>query len=105
MDLTSWIIILAIAWIAVAFFCLRTRTDWSIENRARRRTGTRLLAQAVFALWSAALIVLRGFELAGGKLHLSSIVLSVAALLAGCGCYWLIRGMKFLKARRLFAAY
>jgi hypothetical protein len=44
-------------------FCLRTRADWSIENRARRRTGTRLIAQAIFALWSVALIVLRGFAL------------------------------------------
>ena len=105
MDLTNWIIILAIAWIAVAFSCLRTRAEWSIENRARRRTGTRLIAQAVFALWSAALIALRGFAWAGGNVHLSGIVLSAAALLAGCGCYWLIRGMKFLKTRRLFATY
>jgi len=60
MDLTNWIIILAAALLGVAFFCLRTRAEWSLENRARRRTGTRLIVQAVVASWSALLIVVHG---------------------------------------------
>ena len=47
MDLTNWVIILAVALISLTFFCSRAPARWSIENRARRFTGTRLLAQAV----------------------------------------------------------
>ena len=61
MELTDWIVILAIVLIAIAFFCSRTPARWSRENRARRFTGTRLLVQAAFALWAAVLIVVRGF--------------------------------------------
>ncbi|CAB3770668.1 hypothetical protein [Paraburkholderia humisilvae] len=107
MDLTNWIIMLAIAWIAVAFFCLRRRADWSIENRARRRAGMRLIAQAVFALWSATLIVLRGLALTSAHRMPDATPLAMliaAALLSACGAYWLIRGARLLKARRLFAA-
>ncbi|MFC0398905.1 hypothetical protein [Paraburkholderia rhizosphaerae] len=108
MDLINWIIMLAIAWIAVAFFCWRERADWSIENRVRRRAGSRLIAQAVFAIWSAALIVVRGFAFTSVQRMPETTphaLLIVAALLAVCGGYWLIRGVKLLKARRLFTAW
>jgi hypothetical protein len=108
MDLTNWIVILAIAWTAVAFFCLRPRANWSIENRARRRVGTRLIAQAVLAAWSAALIMVRGLALPSvRRMHDTAplALLTVAAVLAMCGCYWLIRGLKLLKARTLFTSY
>jgi hypothetical protein len=107
MDLTNWFIILAVACIAAAFFCRRTRAHWSIENRARRRTATRLIVQAVIALWSATLIALHSVALTSGRPMLNAApptLLMVAALLAVCGCYWLIRGAKLLKARRLFTA-
>jgi uncharacterized membrane protein len=108
MDLTNWIIILAAAWSAAAFFCLRSRTDWSIENRARRRAGARRIAQAVFSLWSAALIAVRGPAFASAhRAHDAAPLawLAVAALLAACGCYWLMRGLQLLKTRRLFTSY
>jgi hypothetical protein len=107
MDLTNWIVILAIAWTAVAFFCLRPRAYWSIENRVRRRAGTRLIAQAVFATWSAALIIVHGLEhLSVHRMHdaAAPALLTVAAVLAVCGCYWLARGLRLLKARRLFTS-
>ncbi|APR36253.1 hypothetical protein [Paraburkholderia sp. SOS3] len=107
MDLTNWIIILAIAWTAVAFVCLRPRADWSIENLARRRAGTRLIAQAVLAAWSAALIVVHGLALAcahraGDAAPLAWLIF--AAALCACGSYWLIRGLKLLRTRRLFTS-
>jgi hypothetical protein len=107
MDLTNWIVILAIAWTAVAFFCLRSRADWSIENRVRRRAATRLIAQAVLAAWSAALIVVHGLELASAqRVHDAAPLplLTLAAVLAVCGGYWLVRGLKLLKTRRLFTS-
>ncbi|HEY4350566.1 MAG TPA: hypothetical protein VGN31_05030 [Paraburkholderia sp.] len=107
MDLTNWIVILAIAWTAVAFFCLRPRADWSIENLARRRAGTRLIAQAVLAAWSAVLIVVRGLALPGTprmRDTASLALLTVAVLLFVCACYWLVRGLKLLRARRLFTS-
>ncbi|GAB7525487.1 hypothetical protein [Paraburkholderia sp. 2C] len=107
MDLTNWIVILAIAWTAVAFFCLRPRANWSIENRARRRAGTRLIAQAVLAAWSAALIVVRGLTHLGVPRTSHAAPLAwfiVAAALAICACYWLICGLKRVKARRLFTS-
>jgi len=108
MDLTNWIVILAIAWTAVAFSCLRPRADWSIANLARRRAGTRLIAQAVFAAWSAALLVVRGLALLSTHRMRDAAplaLLTVAVLLFGCTCYWLVRGLKLLKARRLFTSY
>jgi hypothetical protein len=107
MDLTNWIVILAIAWTAVAFFCLRCRANWSIENRARRRAGTRLIAQAVLAAWSAALIVVRGLADLGAHRTSHAAPLAwfiVTAVLTMSACYWLICGLKLLKARRLFTS-
>ncbi len=117
MDLTNWIIILAIALTAVAFFSVRAPANRSIENRARRITGTRLLAQAVLALWTALLIVLRSLAALGTQSttqlaaqqsashSAQPAVLIGAAILVICGCYWLIRGSKLLKPRKLFTAY
>ncbi len=60
MELTDWIVILAVTLMAIAFFCARTPVSWSRENRARRLAGTRLLVQAACALWAALLILARG---------------------------------------------
>ena len=106
MDLTNWIIILAVVLLAAGFFCLRTRAGWSLENRTRRRTATRLIAQAVLALWSAMLIVLHGTD--GIARHATvphttpSMLLLGAMLLIVFGCYWLVRGARLLRPRKLF---
>lgn len=108
MELTDWIVILAVALIAIAFFCGRAPLGWSLENRARRFTGTRLLAQAACALWGALLILVRGlFALDGlpGIRPAPHTILIGAAVLVACGCYWSVRGSKLLKPRRLFTAY
>jgi hypothetical protein len=39
MELTDWIVILAITLIAIAFFCGRAPARWSLENHPRRFTG------------------------------------------------------------------
>ncbi|WGS51337.1 hypothetical protein LFL96_07485 [Paraburkholderia sp. D15] len=108
MELTDWIVILAVTLMAIAFFCARTSADWSRENRARRLTGTRLLAQAACSVWAALLIVERSvFTLQGlagwhpGPLQ----ALTSVAMLAACGGYWSIRAGKLLKPRRLFTGY
>jgi hypothetical protein len=108
MELTDWVVILAIVLIAIAFFCSRTQARWSLENRARRFTGTRLLVQAACALWAAVLIVVRGFstlDALPGKPLAPHTILTGAAVLVAFGCYWSIRGSKLLKPRRLFTAY
>jgi hypothetical protein len=106
MDLTNWVIILAVALISLTFFCSRAPANWSMENRARRFTGTRLLAQAVLALWSASLVVVRGlFALGSRSFHLSPTTLLAGTLmLIAASCYWSIRACKLLKPRRLFSA-
>jgi hypothetical protein len=107
MEPTDWIIILAIVLIAIAFFCARTPASGSLENRARRFTGTRLLVQAALALWAAPLILARGLfaldGLAGIRVAPYTILMGAAVLIV-FGCYWLIRGSKLLKPRRLFTA-
>lgn len=106
MDLTNWVIILAVALISLTFFCSRAPANWSIENRARRITGTRLLAQAVLSLWTALFIAVRGLSALGARsLHASpAVVLCGTLLLIAASCYWSIRGRKLLKPRRLFSA-
>ncbi|MFL9865796.1 hypothetical protein PQR67_16600 [Paraburkholderia fungorum] len=108
MELTDWIVILAVTLMAIAFFCARTRANWSRENRARRLAGTRLLVQAACALWAALLIAARGLFALDGLpgLHPAPLeALTGVAILTCCGCYWSIRGSKLLKSRRLFTAY
>jgi hypothetical protein len=106
MNLTNWVIILAVALIALTFFCSRVPANWSMENRARRFTGARLLAQAVLSFWSALFIVVRGlFTLSAHTMHIApELTLAAALLLIVASCYWSIRGHKLLKPRRLFAA-
>ena len=106
MNLTNWVIILAAALIALSFVCSRVPASWSMENRARRFTGARLLAQAVLSFWSALLIVVRGLSaLSARTMHIApQVMLAGALLLVVAACYWSIRGRKLLKPRRLFAA-
>jgi Na+/H+ antiporter NhaC len=106
MELTDWIVILAIALLAIAFFCTRTPANWSQDNRARRLTGTRMLVQAACSLWAALLIVVRGLFAIDGLPGVQAApveLLTGVAFLIVCGCYWSIRGSKLLKPRRLFA--
>lgn len=108
MELTDWIVILAVTLMAIAFFCARTPANWSRENRARRLAGTRMLVQAACSLWAALLIAARGLFALDGlpSLHPAPLeALTGIAVLICCGCYWSIRGSKLLKPRRLFTAY
>jgi hypothetical protein len=107
MQLTDWIIILAVVLMAIAFFCGRTPANWSRENRARRLAGTRLLIQAACSVWAALLIAARGLFALDGLLGLRPAPLEAltgVAILIAFGCYWSIRGSKMLKPRRLFTA-
>ncbi|MEW6344757.1 MAG: hypothetical protein AB1704_29255 [Pseudomonadota bacterium] len=108
MELTDWIVILVVALMAITFFCGRAPANASLESRARRATGTRLLVQAAFSLWSALLILVRGLFALGGLpgIHAApQTILAGAAVLVACGCYWSVRGSKLLKPQRLFTAY
>jgi hypothetical protein len=106
MNLTNWVLILAVALISLTFFCSRAPANWSIRNRARRATGTRLLAQAVLSFWAALLAVARGLSAPGTPAsHVSPVAVLVGALiLIAASCYWSIRGRNLLKPRRLFSA-
>lgn len=107
MELTDWIVILAVTLMAIAFFCARTSANWSRENRSRRLAGARMLAQAACSLWAALLICARGLFSIEGLLGLRPAPLEAivaVAILAACACYWSIRGSRLLKPRRLFTA-
>jgi hypothetical protein len=108
MELVDWIVILAITLMAIAFFCARSPAHWSRDNRARRVTGTRMLAQAACSIWAAMLIVARGLFTIDGLpgLHPAPLeTLTGVVILIACGCYWSFRGSRLLKPRRLFAAH
>jgi hypothetical protein len=108
MELVDWIIILAVILMAIAFFCARTSASWSRENRTRRLTGMRMLAQAACAMWIALLIVARGLFTIDGLAGLRPKplhVLALVAILIVCACYWSIRGSKLLKPRQLFTTH
>ncbi|WP_153100642.1 hypothetical protein [Paraburkholderia hayleyella] len=107
MPLTNWIFILFIALLTITFICTRSPANWSLQHRTRRRTGTRLLAQAVYALWAAALLAARGLFMVDGLNGLTpnpQIVLAMILLLLGCSAYWLVRGGRLFKPLRLFEA-
>lgn len=107
MELTDWIVILAVVLMAIAFFCGRTPAHWSRENRARRLAGTRMLVQAACSVWAALLLAARGLFALDGLpgLHPAPLeALTGVTILIACGCYWSIRGRKMLKPRRLFTA-
>lgn len=108
MQLTDWIVILAVVLMTIAFFCARTPANWSSENRARRLAGTRLLIQAACSLWAALLIAAHGLFALKGLLEVRPAPLETLAgiaILSVCGCYWSIRGRQLLKPRRIFSAY
>jgi Na+/H+ antiporter NhaC len=111
MELTNWIVVLAITLISITFFCGRTAGrpgSWSQENRVRRFSGTRLLMQAALSLWAALLILVRGVFALNGLPGLPlepPLVIAGAAILVAFGGYWSIRGAQLLKPRRIFSAY
>ncbi|PXW27127.1 hypothetical protein [Paraburkholderia caballeronis] len=109
MELTDWIIVLAIALILVAFFCTRHTASRSLTDRARHARGTRLLVQATIALWAALMTVERSLTSPGGVpfgLNLRPhVALAAAALFACAGCLWSIRGRQLLKQRRMFGTW
>ncbi|AXE92897.1 hypothetical protein [Paraburkholderia terricola] len=107
MELTDWIVVLVVTLMAIAFFCGRTPANWSRENRARRLAGARMLVLAACSLWAALLLAARGLFALDGVLGLHPAPLEAltgVTILIVCACYWLIRGSKLLKPRRLFNA-
>jgi len=109
MDLMDWIVILAIALTAIAFFCSRGGRKGSLVDRARHAHGTRLLVQAALALWLALLMLVRSFVVPRGAtfgLALNPrMVLAVAFALVAVGGIWLFRASRLLKPRRIFSAF
>jgi hypothetical protein len=108
MNLTDWLVILAIALAAIAFFCSRGGRKGSLTDRARHAHGTRLLVQAVFALW-AALLMLQSSFLAPGSVPFSfalnpRVALAVGLALVAIGAICSFRASRLLKARRIFSA-
>jgi hypothetical protein len=106
MDLTDWIVILAIALLAVAFFCSRNHRRATLVDLMRHRTGTRLIVQGTIAFWGALLLVERSLVSPGAlPFHLNvdpRAVLGVALMLAVAGGFWSIRGSRLLRPRRIF---
>ncbi|MFX1672641.1 hypothetical protein PWR63_10225 [Paraburkholderia sp. A2WS-5] len=106
MDLTDWVVLLAIALMAIAFFCTRTGRRRTAAERARHARGTRMLIQAAIALWGA-LFMLERTLVSPGSLSAAHLnphaALAVVLALAGAGCLWSIRGRSLLKPRRIFA--
>jgi hypothetical protein len=106
MDLTDWIVILAIALLAIAFFCPRVSRHATFADRARHRAGVRHLVQAALALWGALLTLERCFVSPHAAPFGPSLdpraMLGAALVLALAGCIWSIRGHRLLRTRRLF---
>jgi hypothetical protein len=109
MKLTDWIVILAVALMAIAFYCSRSNPDATFCDRMRHRRGTRLLLQGAIALWAALLTLDRSFVSPGGVpfgLNLSAdTVLALALMLVVAGCRWSVRGRRLLRSRQLFGAW
>ncbi|SDC40692.1 hypothetical protein [Paraburkholderia lycopersici] len=108
MNLTSWLVILAIALAAIALFCSRGSRKRSLTDRARHARGTRLLVQAAIALWAALLTLDRSFVSPGGAPFGHALnprtALAAALALAAIGCICSFRASRLLKARRIFGA-
>ncbi|CAG9246393.1 hypothetical protein [Paraburkholderia unamae] len=108
MNLTDWLVILAIALAAIAFFCSRNGRKGSLTDRARHAHGTRLLVQATLALWAALLVLERCFagsvSVPFGLGASPRVALAVALALAAVGGIWSFRASRLLKARRIFGA-
>jgi hypothetical protein len=108
MDLTDWLVILAIALAAIVFFCSRGGHKSNLTDRARHVHGTCLLLLGAVALWSA-LLMLQGTFMAPvdtpfGHALSPRTALAVALALAAVGIVWSIRASRLLKARRIFGA-
>ncbi|HKR41252.1 MAG TPA: hypothetical protein VJU59_16510 [Paraburkholderia sp.] len=108
MELTDWLVILAIALAAILFFCSRSGRKGGLTDRARHVHGTRLLLQGAFALWAALLMLVRSFALLPGEPFGIAIshhtMLAIALALAGAGAIWTFRASRLLKPRRIFSA-
>jgi hypothetical protein len=106
MDLMDWIVLLAIALLAVAFFCARTHRRATFVDRLRHRAGTRLVGQAAIAFWGALFLLERNFVSPRAMpfgLNLDPrAVLGVALMFVVAGCFWSIRGSRLLRSRRIF---
>ncbi|QGZ61739.1 hypothetical protein [Paraburkholderia acidisoli] len=113
MNLTDWVVILAIVLAAIAFLCPRNRRRGSFVDRARRAQGRRLLMQAAVALWGALLTLERCFvatsvTAAAGRASPSfflrpHVALGMALALAVVGLVWAFRACRLFKARRIFS--
>ncbi|WP_322032936.1 hypothetical protein [Paraburkholderia sp. J76] len=106
MDLTDWLVILAIALAAILFFCKRNGRAGSLTDRARHLHGTRLLLQGAFALWAALLLFDRSFlplNVPFGFAMSPHAMLATALALAGVGALWSFRASRLLKPRRIFS--
>jgi hypothetical protein len=107
MALTDWVVLLAIALMAIAFFCRHSSRRGTSAERARHARGRRMLIQAAVALWGALLMLQRTFA-APGDLPVAPYLsprsaLAIVFVLAIVGCLWSVRGRQLLKQRRLFA--
>ncbi|WP_321936769.1 hypothetical protein [Paraburkholderia sp. J8-2] len=106
MNLTDWLVILAIALAAILFFCRHGGRKGSLTDRARHVHGTRLLLQGAFALWAALLMLDRSFVLPlsapFGIVTNPHTMLATALALAGVGVLWSFRASRLLKPRRIF---
>ncbi|WP_028204789.1 hypothetical protein [Paraburkholderia nodosa] len=108
MELTDWLVILAIALAAILFFCNRSGRKGSLTDRARHVHGTRLLLLGAFALWAALLMLVHSFVLPLGEPFGIAVshhtTLAIALALAGLGAIWTFRASRLLKPRRIFSA-
>lgn len=107
MALTDWVVLLAIALMAIAFFCRHSNRRSTSAERARHVRGRRLLIQAAVALWAALLMLQRTFA-APGDMPVATWLsprgeLAIVFALAAMGCLWSVRGHQLIKQRRLFA--
>lgn len=120
MELTDWIVVLAISLMAIAFYCSRSGRRAALADRARHRRGTRLLMQGAIAFWSALLALDRSF-VSPGALHAlparpalpaapfglglsAHAVLALSLVLVVAGCSWTMRGLRLVRTRHLFGA-
>jgi hypothetical protein len=108
MSFVDWIIVLAFALIALAFFASRSRGCRSLNERMRQLQATRLFVQAMLALWAAPLLFQQGlFARAGLPSWLNPnprLAFAISLMLLIAGCRWLILGGRLLRQRRMFRA-
>lgn len=109
MPFVDWIVVLAIALLALVFFGRDRQVRRPLAERARRRRGMRLLAQATIALWAALLTLQYGLTSAAGMPFGGNpspqVVVESALILMAIGVVWLIRGGRLLRQRWMFRAW